>query len=89
MPFMNQPGLNMPRNLEKTGVDGLELNLYSSPGYFEEPGQLMEERQVQIVESVKKAVKIPVSVKISLYYTNPLNFIKRIDEAGADAYVFV
>lgn len=75
------------KELEKTGVDGLELNLYSSPGYFEEPGHLLEERQVQIVESVKQAVKIPVSVKISLYYTNPLNFIKRIDEKGADAYV--
>ncbi len=75
------------KELEKTGVDGLELNLYASPGYFEEPGHLMEERQVQIVESVKKAVQIPISVKISLYYTNPLNFIKRIDEAGADAYV--
>jgi dihydroorotate dehydrogenase (fumarate) len=75
------------KELEKTGVDGLELNLYSSPGYFEEPGHLMEQRQLQIVESVKKAVKIPVSVKMSLYYTNPLNFIKRIDEAGADAYI--
>lgn len=75
------------KELEKTGVDALELNLYASPGYFEEHGHLMEERQVKIVESVKNAVKIPVSVKISLYYTNPLNFIKRIDEAGADAYV--
>ncbi len=75
------------KELEKTGVDGLELNLYATPGYFEEPGNLVEARQVQIVESVKKAVNIPVSVKISLFYTNPLNFIKRIDEAGADAYV--
>jgi dihydroorotate dehydrogenase (fumarate) len=75
------------KKLEKTGVDGLELNLYSVPTYFEEPGELMEEKQVQIVESVKQAVNIPVSVKISPFYTNPLNFIKKIDEAGADAYV--
>ena len=73
------------KELEKTGVDALELNLFASPGYFEEPGHLLE--QSQIVESVKQAVKIPVSVKISLFYTNPLNFIKRIDEAGADGYV--
>ena len=75
------------KELEKTGVDALELNLYATPGYFEEPGSLMEERQIQIVESVKQAVKIPVGVKISNQYTNPLNFIKRLDEAGADGYV--
>ncbi|KAF0234220.1 MAG: dihydroorotate dehydrogenase [Prolixibacteraceae bacterium] len=75
------------KELEKTGVDGLELNLYAVPGYFEVTGQSIEDKQVQIVKAVKKAVKIPVSVKISLFYTNPLNFIKKVDEAGADAYV--
>ena len=75
------------KELEKTGVDGLELNLYSVPGYFEISGKSVEEKQVQIVEAVKQAVNIPVSVKMSMFYTNPLNFIKKIDEAGADAYV--
>lgn len=75
------------KELEKTGVAGLELNLYAVPGYFEVTGESIEEKQVQIVKAVKKAVNIPVSVKMSLFYTNPLNFIKKIDEAGADAYV--
>jgi len=75
------------RELEKTGVDGLEINLYAVPGYFEVTGQSIEDKQVQIVKAVKKAVKVPVSVKISLFYSNPLNFIKKVDEAGADAYV--
>jgi len=75
------------KELEKTGVAGLELNLYAVPGYFEVTGESIEEKQVQIVKAVKKAVNIPVSVKMSLFYTNPLNFIKKIDEAGADGYV--
>ncbi len=75
------------KELEKTGVAGLEINLYAIPGYFEVTGESIEEKQVQIVKAVKKAVRIPVSVKISLFYTNPLNFIKKVDEAGADAYV--
>jgi len=75
------------KELEKTGVAGIELNLYAVPGYFEMTGESIEEKQVQIVKAVKQAVSIPVSVKISLFYTNPLNFIKKIDEAGADAYV--
>jgi dihydroorotate dehydrogenase (fumarate) len=75
------------KELEKTGVAGIELNLYAVPGYFEITGESIEDKQVQIVKAVKQAISIPVSVKISMFYTNPLNFIKKIDEAGADAYV--
>lgn len=73
--------------LEETGVDGLELNLYATPGYFEVGASSIEEKQYQIVKSVKKAVKIPVSVKLSPFYTNTLNFVKRLDEAGVDGFV--
>ncbi len=75
------------KELEATGIDGLEINLYAVPGYFEVAGQSVEDKQAQIVSAVKGAVSIPVSVKIGLFYTNPLNFIKKVDEAGADAYV--
>jgi len=73
--------------LEETGVDGLELNLYATPGYFEVEASSIEDKQYQIVKSVKKAVKIPVSVKLSPFYTNTLNFIKKLDEAGVDGFV--
>ena len=73
--------------LEETGIDGLELNLYATPGYFEVSAASIEEKQYQIVKSVKKAVKIPVSVKLSPFYTNTLNFIKKLDEAGIDGFV--
>ncbi len=73
--------------LQKTGVDALEINLYAVPGYFETDGQSIEEKQVEVVKAVKQAITIPLSVKISPFYTNTLNFIKKIDEAGADAYV--
>nr|WP_319571580.1 dihydroorotate dehydrogenase-like protein [uncultured Draconibacterium sp.] len=75
------------QELEKTGVAGLEINLYAIPGYFEVTGESIEDKQVQIVKAIKQVVKIPVSVKMSLFYTNPLNFIKKVDEAGADGYV--
>ena len=75
------------KELEQTGVDALEINLYATPGYFEVEGISIEDKQVQVVKSIKKAVKIPVSVKLSPFYTNTLNFIKKLDEAGADGYV--
>ena len=73
--------------LEETGVDGIELNLYATPGYFEVGASSIEDKQYQIVKSVKKALKIPVSVKLSPFYTNTLNFIKKLDEAGVDGFV--
>lgn len=73
--------------LEDAGVNALELNLYATPGYFEVGCSSIEEKQYQIVRSVKKAVSIPVSVKLSPYYTNTLNFIKKLDEAGVDGFV--
>jgi len=75
------------RELEQTGVDALEINLYAVPAYFEIEGRKIEEKQVQIVQSIKKAVNIPISVKLSPFYSNTLNFIKKLDEAGADGYV--
>lgn len=79
--------IDYAEELAKTGVDGLELNLYAVPGYFEVNGSSIEEKQLEVIKAVKQAVKIPVSVKISPFYTNTLNFIKQVDEAGADAYV--
>ena len=79
--------IDYARELEQTGVDALELNLYATPGYFEIQGDKIEEKQIQVVKGIKKAVKIPVSVKLSPFYSNTLNFIKKLDEAGADGYV--
>ncbi len=75
------------KELEQTGVDALEINLYATPGYFEVDGCKIEDKQVQIVKSIKKAIDIPISVKLSPFYTNTLNFIKKLDEAGVNGYV--
>lgn len=75
------------RLLAETGVDGLEINLYAVPGYFELAGSSIEEKQIQIVQSVRSVVEIPISVKLSPFYTNTLNFIKRLDEIGVQGYV--
>ena len=75
------------RLLEETGVDGLELNFYWSPVDFDKEGSAIEDEQVDILGEVKKAVSIPISVKLSTYYSNPLNFIKRLDKEGVDGFV--
>ncbi|MGC9375140.1 MAG: dihydroorotate dehydrogenase-like protein [Bacteroidales bacterium] len=73
--------------IEETGVDALEINLYHVPKKFEITSKDAEEKQLEIVKSIKKAVKIPVSVKISPFYSNPLNFIQHLDHLKVDGII--
>ncbi len=75
------------KKIEETGVDAIELNFYAVPVKFDLCGKTIEDAQVEILKAVKAAVKIPVSVKLSYFYSNPLRFIAKMDEAGADAVV--
>lgn len=75
------------KKIEGTGVDGIEMNLYTPPEKSGKLAEGIEKDQVEIVKEVKSKVKIPVAVKISPYYTNPLRFISDLDKAGSDAFV--
>ena len=79
--------IDYAKKLEDTGVDAIELNIYYSPDTKgTEPG-IIEDIQIAVIRAIKKAVKIPVSVKLSFFYTNPFNFIKKADAEGADGFV--
>lgn len=73
--------------LEETGVDGLELNFFSLPSTFEKDGNALERERLAQLDAVLKTVKIPVMVKLSYCYTNPLDFISLVSRAGAAAVV--
>ena len=75
------------QRLAGTGVDGLECNLFATPRDSRRTGADIEEEQVRLVAGLKSAVSIPVSVKLSPFYTNPGNVIRRMADAGADAVV--
>lgn len=73
--------------ISETGVDGIELNFYQVPMDFTKDASSIEAEQVAIVKKIKERISIPVSVKLSSDYTNTLHVIKKMDEAGADAFV--
>jgi len=75
------------KSLEEIGVAGLELNFFSIPRDFDKSGHDIILQQIEFLKAVKAAVKIPVSVKLSPFYTNVLKTIKDLDSAGADAFV--
>lgn len=73
--------------LEQTGVDGIELNFYHTISEAQKLSEEIEKEQVEILKKVKTALKIPVCVKLSPYYSNTLNVIRRMDAEGADGFV--
>ncbi len=73
--------------LAEAGADALELNFYSTVNSSEKSAEQIEKEQIEALVKVKTVVSIPVSVKLSPYYTNPVAFIEKLDEAKADAFV--
>ncbi len=79
--------LEYAKLLEDNGVDGLELNFYSIPRDPSVAGEDIIKEQIEVLEQVKSSINIPVSVKLSPFYANPLNVISRMDKTGVDAFV--
>ena len=75
------------KKIEETGVDGLELNFYTVPEKFDEEFFDNEMNQIDILKEVRSAVKLPLAVKLSPFYSNPLKLIADLDIAGADCFV--
>jgi len=73
--------------IEEAGVDALELNFYHVPVDFDKTSEMIEREQIDLVSEICKNSAIPVSVKLSMSYSNPLNMIKRMKKAGVSGVV--
>lgn len=75
------------QKIQQAGADALELNFYSVPREFDIDDNSILQEQLDTLEGVKKVVDIPVSVKLSPFYTNPLYCISELDKKGTDGFV--
>lgn len=75
------------QKMAETGIDALELNFYASEIDFESDGAHIVNEHLEILKSVHKSIRIPVIVKLSPFYTNPLSVISKMDKAGASGFV--
>lgn len=79
--------LEYAAQLEQTGIDAIECNLFASPKDAGRAGADIEDEQVELVKELKKKVSVPIALKLSYFYSNPLNAITRLATAGADGVV--
>ena len=73
--------------IEDAGADALELNIYYLPTNTKVSGLEVETLYLDILSSVRKAVNIPVAVKISPFFSSIPNMTSRLSDAGADGLV--
>ena len=75
------------RQFQEAGADALELNVYFLPLDLTSPGAEYEEFHIQILNEVKKAVSIPVAIKMMPQLTSIPYLGHKLAEAGCDALV--
>ncbi len=79
--------INISKEIEQAGADALELNLYYVPTELDLVSQSIEDANIQIISDIKNNINIPLSVKLSPFYTSLPNVISKMEKAGADGFV--
>jgi dihydroorotate dehydrogenase (fumarate) len=76
-----------PKEVESAGADALELNLFILPTDFSRNPQATEQLYFDIIRTVREKISIPLSIKISFYYSNLGTFIQQLAETGVNGIV--
>ncbi|HQR28940.1 MAG TPA: dihydroorotate dehydrogenase-like protein [Anaeromyxobacteraceae bacterium] len=75
------------KQLEDAGADAIEVNIYGVGADASVTGEDMEKEYLQIVRSVRRAVKVPIALKLSPYFTSFANVARKFDAEGVNAIV--
>jgi dihydroorotate dehydrogenase (fumarate) len=75
------------REIEQAGADALELNVYAVEADPAVSSAEVERRYLEIIASVRQAVRIPIAVKLSPFFTSLGHFVARVDQLGVNGIV--
>jgi dihydroorotate dehydrogenase (fumarate) len=79
--------LSFAQQMEQAGADALELNTYFLATRRGVSGAEVEQRVVEIVRAIRAALKIPVCVKLSPFYTSLPHLAGTLEQEKADGLV--
>lgn len=79
--------VDFSKQIQAAGADALELNIYNIPSDPHITGAQVEQNYLDIVEAVRADVTIPLTVKLSPFFSNLANMAARLDKAGANGLV--
>ena len=70
------------RKLQDAGADALELNMFVAPSDFNKTGAANEQFYFETINKVLQVVSIPVSIKISHYFSNLAEIVHKLALTG-------
>lgn len=77
------------RLLEEAGADAIELNLYRLAADPAKNCADVEAEDLAVIAGVRKAVDVPLAVKLAPHYTALANFVLNVVRVGADGLVLM
>ena len=75
------------KEIQNAGADAVELNMFILPSNFKIEAREQNDVYFAIVEKLVNTISIPVSLKISYYFSNLGNMIQRLSESGVSGIV--
>ncbi len=75
------------KKIQEAGADALELNMYYMPAEPSQTSAQVEQMYLDLVRAIKANLRIPITVKLSLYFSAFSNMARRLAEAGANGLV--
>jgi dihydroorotate dehydrogenase (fumarate) len=78
--------INYARLIEEAGAKGIELNINFIPT-LETTGAQVERRHLEILGALQSAVRIPIAMKLSPYFSAHGYMVTELARTGADGFV--
>ncbi|PLX77680.1 MAG: dihydroorotate dehydrogenase [Azoarcus sp.] len=75
--------VELGKEMQAAGADALELNAWYMPS---DPGVTaaeIEQRYLSLLQSLKAVVSVPISMKLSPFFSSLPNFVQQAEQAGA------
>jgi dihydroorotate dehydrogenase (fumarate) len=79
--------IDYAKSIEQAGADALELNIYYVATDPSESSEEVESRTLDILRAVRAAVKLPLAVKLSPFYSSLPHFAAELDALGTNGLV--
>lgn len=80
--------IEFAKKIEEAGADGLELNMFVLPSDPQHSGEQNEKVYFEVLEKVTKLIKIPISLKISYYFSSLSKMALKLSWTGISGLVF-
>jgi dihydroorotate dehydrogenase (fumarate) len=80
----NDGWIRYAKEIEETGADALELNIYYVAANVEESAAQVESRYLEMLHALKQEVDLPVCMKLSSQFSSVGHFVRNLEAGGAN-----